>query len=73
MHALFATSQPAFSYFLPDTLAALNWVSKYWESENDGPLVTMDAGPNVHLLFRSDQTQLMTYFKQELSQRWKII
>ena len=57
MHALFETSQPAFGYMTADTLAVLGMIRDEWRREGDGPLVTMDAGPNVHLLMRPDQTE----------------
>ena len=55
MHALFETSQPAFGYMTADSLEVLNYFRSVWEKSGDGPLVTMDAGPNVHLLLREDQ------------------
>ena len=56
MHALFETSRPSFGYMSPGTLRALARVREVWRSERDGPLVTMDAGANVHLLLRPEQT-----------------
>lgn len=56
MHALFETSKPSFGYMTPKTLEALDRLRQIWHQEFDGPLVTMDAGPNVHLLLRADQT-----------------
>ena len=71
MHALFETSTPTFGYFSDDSMFVLNTVSSYWEKHNDGPLVTMDAGPNVHLLFRGDQTrhqqELLKCFREKYS------
>lgn len=55
MHALFETSQPAFGYMNSETLKALSVLRDVWTREGDGPLVTMDAGPNVHLILRPDQ------------------
>ncbi len=55
MHALFETSQPSFSYMTPQSLEVLGWVRQTWDKSGDGPLVTMDAGPNVHLFFRPEQ------------------
>ena len=37
------------------SLQILDTVKKFWEKEKDGPLVTMDAGASVHLLYRPDQ------------------
>jgi diphosphomevalonate decarboxylase len=55
MHALFETASPAFGYMTPQSLKLINEVRDLWTSEGDGPLVTMDAGPNVHLIWRSEQ------------------
>ena len=58
MHTLFHTSKPSFSYMTPETLRALELIQTYWEEEGDGPLVTMDAGPNIHLLYRPNQKRM---------------
>lgn len=57
MHALFETSEPAFGYMTEGTLKALSHLRELWSQKKDGPLVTMDAGANVHLLFRKDQLE----------------
>lgn len=70
MHALFETSRPHFGYFLEGTIPLLNNVRQFWEDQEDGPLVTMDAGPNIHFLWRSDQEALATlFFKNYLENR----
>ncbi len=58
MHALFETSSPPFYYLTPKSLVTLRYLQEEWEKSGDGPLITMDAGPNVHLLYRSDQREL---------------
>ena len=58
MHALFETSRPHFGYMQMGTLAILNKVQQFWQRHNDGPLVTMDAGANIHLLYRDDQVEM---------------
>jgi diphosphomevalonate decarboxylase len=58
MHALFLTSRPAFSFLKEQSLFWLNEVLSHWQIRQDGPLVTVDAGPNVHLFFRDDQKAL---------------
>jgi diphosphomevalonate decarboxylase len=55
MHALFETSEPSFGYMTAKTLEVLERTRLLWRSKGDGPLVTMDAGANVHLLFRPEQ------------------
>ncbi len=69
MHGLFHTATPAFRYVTPQTLAVLSDVQDVWEKAGDGPLVTLDAGPNVHLLYRSDQTAQARSFGAALQQR----
>lgn len=49
MHALFETARPAFGYFVPGSVLVLREL-RQWESARR-PLVTMDAGPNVHAVF----------------------
>ena len=60
MHSLFHTSQPPFSYWLPESLAVLRELSKWVLSPAsiglNSPLVaTMDAGPNLHCLVRTEE------------------
>jgi diphosphomevalonate decarboxylase len=61
MHVLFHTANPAFMYMNSGSQFALTLLLKHWELHLDGPLVTMDAGSNIHLLFRPDQDE--TYKK----------
>lgn len=58
MHALFETSHPVFGYMTPTSLQVLRILQRVWEERDDGPLVTMDAGANIHLLYRPDQAAL---------------
>lgn len=65
MHHLFATSNPPFSYITETATEALKSLQDLWNREGDGPIVTMDAGPNIHLLYRPDQAELALRFKQD--------
>lgn len=71
MHTLFHTSSPSFMYMNASTMKALLMLHKNWSEKADGPLVTMDAGSNIHLLFRPDQKTLyfesIDSFRSELS------
>jgi diphosphomevalonate decarboxylase len=49
MHSLFHTSYPPFTYWRGETLEMLKVLSK-WIEEDKPPVVTMDAGPNIHLM-----------------------
>lgn len=50
MHSLFHTSEPPFFYFAPETILLLRWAEDLWEKTGHGPIATIDAGPNMHLL-----------------------
>jgi diphosphomevalonate decarboxylase len=64
MHELFQTATPAFDYFQDKTHLILKTLKQFWEQHQDGPIITMDAGPNIHLLFRDDQHALADHFIQ---------
>jgi diphosphomevalonate decarboxylase len=67
MHALFATANPPFHYMSDKSLKILDFAFQYWQKNNDGPLITMDAGANVHLIYREDQIEIASQLKQNLS------
>jgi diphosphomevalonate decarboxylase len=68
MHALFETSVPPFGYMTAESVAVLMLARDLWNLKGDGPIVTMDAGPNIHLLWRPDQKAVAQVFKNELSE-----
>jgi len=72
MHALFETSSPSFGYLQPKTVEVLSSLRSLWELENDGPIVTMDAGPNVHLLWRKNQIAKANQIANELGKSYTI-
>jgi diphosphomevalonate decarboxylase len=66
MHATMIASWPPMLYWLPETVSILNRV---WEMRKQGILVylTMDAGPNVKLIFKENTTSKITEnFKSEI-------
>lgn len=65
MHQLFSTCSQPFSYITDKSQQVLLSLQKLWEQKNDGPLITMDAGPNIHLLYRPDQANLALQFKHD--------
>lgn len=67
MQGLFHTSSPAFMYVNANTIKALKALHNNWLINKDGPLITMDAGSNIHLLYRSDQVA----FYQEVIQQFR--
>lgn len=66
MHHVFMSCAEPFNYMSEDTARFLNAVQDLWQRKGDGPIVTMDAGPNVHLLFRPDQLDLEKQFHQDV-------
>jgi diphosphomevalonate decarboxylase len=70
MHSLFHTCAESFTYWEPGTLEALKWLEPHVR-QPDPPIVTMDAGPNIHILVptaKADawRTLLTTAFKGEI-------
>lgn len=68
MHALFETSKPSFGYFAPESLDVIFKARDFW-SHGEGPVVTMDAGPNVHLIWRKGQERTAQEFAKSLKFR----
>ncbi|OFZ20847.1 MAG: diphosphomevalonate decarboxylase [Bdellovibrionales bacterium GWB1_55_8] len=52
MHSLFHTCSEPFSYWTGDTMALLQWLSPFLSGAKP-PIVTLDAGPNIHLLVQA--------------------
>ncbi len=73
MHRLFETSTPAFSYMTDGSRSVLEDCQKFWNRWQDGPLVTMDAGANVHMLFRNDQKKAFTEYREHFAKSFKVL
>lgn len=73
MHVLFETSNPPFHYMTGDSLNVLNFIREIWESQGDGPVVTMDAGPNIHVLYRPDQKNIYKMVESTIGQMFQVI
>ncbi len=83
MHALFETSEPPFGYFIPESVRALNVIrdlanelkTEFGEPVYREPMVTMDAGPNVHVLIWNDDTtdRVVSEIKQRLGTQIRVI
>lgn len=65
MHALFHSCDQPFTYIAEDSQTLLNHLEDLWNKHGDGPIVTMDAGPNIHLLYRLDQKNMARDFKRD--------
>jgi diphosphomevalonate decarboxylase len=72
MHLLFHTARPAFMYMNAGSQKALTDILSFWQKASDGPLVTMDAGSNVHLLFREDQLDMINAYEKHFSPEFNL-
>ncbi len=64
MHATMISSAPPILYWLPETVAAMHQVWQ-WRKAGIGVFFTMDAGPNLKLLFlKSSQEKLLQLLPQ---------
>lgn len=68
MHHLFHTAKDPFFYWSENTMTLLKYIADFWKKNGDGPLVTMDAGPNLHLVYRSDHQVLKEKVAKEISE-----
>jgi diphosphomevalonate decarboxylase len=73
MLALFETSSTPFNYLKLSSYFVLDTLRDYWHTHHDGPLVTMDAGPNIHLLFREDQESMAKILCDAFRERFMVI
>lgn len=69
MHELFETAEPLFCYRTEKSYTALQALREFWKERNDGPLVTMDAGPNIHLLWKEDQKLLREQLQEVMIEK----
>lgn len=58
MHAVMMTSEPALFYWQPPTLAVMEAVRE-WRRDGLDVCYTIDAGPNVHLICRREQAEIV--------------
>lgn len=73
MHRLFETASTPFSYMTTRCKDLLEAVATYWREKKDGPLVTMDAGATLHLLYRPDQDKLAQTFKETVLKKHVVL
>lgn len=69
MHASMMASRPSIIYLKPDTLIAIDMIKKL-RAKGISAYITMDAGPNVKVIAKYSQSEiikkeLMAYFKSE--------
>jgi len=62
LHALMMTSDPYFMLMLPNTLAIIQKVWDFRKQTSLHPVITLDAGANVHLLFPAQENEAIFDF-----------
>ena len=67
LHALMMTSNPSYILINPETLSVINKIIDYRESTKIPICFTLDAGPNIHLLYpASFSNEVLDFIKSEL-------
>ena len=76
IHALMMTSQPSYLLLKPNTLELISRIRRFREKEKIPVCFTLDAGPNIHLLyFKKNEIEVKEFIKSELlayceNQQW---
>lgn len=65
LHALMMTSDPYFILMKPATLEIINRVWNFRKQSGLHPVITLDAGANVHILFPEQEKEAILEFAKE--------
>ncbi|MUP37626.1 diphosphomevalonate/mevalonate 3,5-bisphosphate decarboxylase family protein [Labilibaculum euxinus] len=69
LHGLMMNSTPSFTLLKPNTLELIERIRSYRLSSNVPVGFTLDAGPNIHLLYpKSEKERVVPFIDSELSQ-----
>lgn len=67
LHALMMTSRPSYLLLKPNTLELISCIRKFREKEKVPVCFTLDAGPNIHLLyFKKNEIEVKAFIEAEL-------
>ena len=76
LHAMMMTSNPSFILLKPNSLELISRIRKFREKTKVPVCFTIDAGPNIHLLyFQQDKVAVRSFIEEELlplceNRRW---
>lgn len=76
LHALMMTSHPSYILLKPGSLLLIDKIRTFREQKNIPVCFTIDAGPNIHLLYpKAYKTQVLSFIENELAndlmgQKW---
>jgi diphosphomevalonate decarboxylase len=69
LHAMMMTSNPSFILLKPNSLEIINRIRHFREKSKLPVCFTIDAGPNIHLLyFGENETDVKAFIERELTQ-----
>jgi diphosphomevalonate decarboxylase len=69
LHALMMTSNPSFILLKPNSLELINRIRHFREKSQIPVCFTIDAGPNIHLLyFQENELDVKAFIERELQQ-----
>ncbi|HAH25621.1 MAG TPA: diphosphomevalonate decarboxylase [Prolixibacteraceae bacterium] len=67
LHALMMTSRPSYMLLKPNTLELISRIRAYREKTKIPVCFTLDAGPNIHLLyFKKNELEVRAFIEEEL-------
>ncbi|MCU4175476.1 diphosphomevalonate/mevalonate 3,5-bisphosphate decarboxylase family protein [Carboxylicivirga sp. N1Y90] len=65
LHALMMSSSPGYTLMAPETLRAIKRINKFRDSNHVPLTYTLDAGPNIHLIYPKEQSKIVHPFIKE--------
>ncbi len=66
IHAMMLTSNPSYCLIQPNTLSAIKKIKEWREKHKVPVCFTLDAGPNIHLIYPEQQAALVKPLIEEL-------
>jgi len=67
LHAMMMTSNPSFLLLKPNSLELINRIRRFREKTQIPVCLTIDAGPNIHLLyFQENEMDVKAFIEREL-------
>ncbi len=64
LHSLMMSSSPGYFEMLPSTIAVIEKIQKYREANDVKMAFTLDAGPNIHLIYPENEQKIVHQFIQ---------
>ena len=65
LHALMMSSSPAYTLMAPESLRAIKRIKKFREHQHVPITFTLDAGPNIHLIYPKKYSKIIVPFIKE--------